>query len=256
MRRTQCLVFFLVFLFDGSPRGYAADFDHSHSQLTPVLKNHLHGELVDYAALKENPKDLETYLDDLAGVSGNEFDQWYQHQQLAYLINLYNAQTLKLIIDHYPVQSIKDIGNVILGPWDKEVVRLFGQKKSLNYLEHAIIRKKYEEPRIHFALVCAALGCPPLRSEPYIPERLGLQLDDQAKQFFANPEKNRVDVEGKKIYLSAIFKWFKGDFLKQADDLTSYVSAYFPPGMTQQIQSGNFRIKYTEYDWYLNETKK
>ena len=138
-------------------------FDQSHSRFDRVLKKFVKDGLVDYAGLKANPGELRRYLDELSTPSEMDFGRWMEKEQLAFLINLYNATTLRLIVDHYPVKSIKDIGNLWKGPWDQPVVRLFGRKVTLNTIEHDILRKNYEEPRIHFALVCAARGCPPLR---------------------------------------------------------------------------------------------
>ena len=167
----------------------AAAVDHSHQLFGQVLDQFVRGGLVDYAKLKADPKDLTRYLDELASVPKSEFEKWEQPEQLAFLINLYNAQTLKLVIEHYPVKSIKKIGNILKGPWDQRVVRLWGETVTLNTLEHEILRKDYDEPRIHFALVCAAHGCPPLRKEPYVAERLNSQLEDQGRAFFSNAAK-------------------------------------------------------------------
>ena len=141
-----------------------------------------------------------------------EFNRWTQPQQLAFLINLYDAATLKLIVEHYPVKSIKDIGNFFKGPWKQEVVPLLGKTVTLDYLEHGVLRKKYAEPRIHFAIVCAAKGCPPLRAEAFVADRLNEQLDDQGRVFLGPKEKNRWDTHARVLYLSPIFKWFSEDF--------------------------------------------
>ena len=118
-----------------------------------------------------------------------------------------------------------------------------------------MIRKKYEEPRAHFALVCAALGCPPLRREPYTAEKLDSQLEDQGRLFMATPHKNRVDAEKKTVYLSPVFKWFDKDFLKASGDLLSYVGPYFPQSPAVDLKAGEYKIVFTDYDWTLNEKK-
>lgn len=155
------------------------NFDHSHSTYSIVLNIYVKDGLVDYASLKSNPKQLDLYLIRLSSVTEGDFKEWTREQQLAYLINLYNAQTLRLIIDHYPIRSIKDIRD----PWHQNVVSLFGNKITLNALEHEIIRKNYDEPRVHFALVCAAMGCPKLPEQPFIASRLSMQLDEQGRNF-------------------------------------------------------------------------
>ena len=230
----------------------AAEFDHTHATYGIVLQRSVTNALVDYAALKAQPAQLNAYLDQLAGVRENEFKSWTRENQLAFLINLYNAATLRLIIDHYPISSIKKIGHVFKGPWDQPVVRLFGKTTTLDHVEHGILRKQYPDPRIHFALVCAARGCPPLREEPYIGERLDRQLTDQGKAFLRNSDKNSVDLKNQVIYLSPIFKWFEADFTQKAPSVRAFVAPFFRPEDSRALQKGIWKIKFTEYDWSLN----
>ena len=232
----------------------AADFDHSHALLDQVLKAHVQDALVNYPALKANPKDLNAYLDQLAAVTEADFQKWPEKQQLAYLINLYNAATLRLILDHYPIASIKKIGGFLSGPWKQEVVRLFGKTTTLGAVEHEILRVKYTEPRVHFAIVCAAYGCPPLRSEAYVADRLGQQLDDQGKRFLGTAAKNSVDARARVLYLSPIFKWFSEDFEKKSGSVIKFVAPFFPDDARKEIDKGGLKIKYTGYDWSLNDS--
>ena len=235
-----------------TPAG-AGEFDHSHKPYANVLKQYVKDGLVDYSGLKSNPKDLSLYLDEAAAVSEANFKSWAKEQQLAFLINLYNAETLRLIIDHYPVRSIKDIAADSKGPWELPVVSLFGKKITLNHLEHGVIRKDYDEPRVHFALVCAALGCPPLRSDPYTAEKLNQQLEEQGKRFISDSTKNRVDLENRIVYLSPIFQWFPQDFVKKSGSVLVFVEAYFPDKVSNELRRENFKIEYTNYDWSLND---
>ena len=171
--------------------------------------------------------------------------------------NLYNAQTLALIIDHYPVKSIRDIGILPKAPWQKEIVHLFGGVIHLDHLEHDIIRKQYPEvPEIHFGLVCAAVSCPPLRPEPYVGSRLKAQLADQTRQFLAEKTKNYVDIPNRRIYLSKIFDWYDGDFKHTSGTVLNYVIPYLPEADAAAVRQGDFTIRHTEYDWSLNEWKK
>lgn len=231
-------------------RSAGADFDQTHARLDGVLKKYVKAARVNYAALKAHPEELNQYLDEIAAVRNAEFQKWNPSQQIAFLINAYNASTLRLIIDHYPLASIKDIGNLIRGPWDQPVVHLFGETTDLNTLEHKIIRKNYSEPRIHFALVCAAKGCPPLRGEAYVGARLEEQLIDQAKQFLADPAKNRIDEAGHVVHLSPIFKWYAGDFEKSSGSVLAAIQSYWPG---ERRATDGFKIRYTDYDWSLNE---
>ena len=176
---------------------------------------------------------------------------WTEDQKLAYWINAYNAFTLELILDNYPVKSIKDIGATIKipfvnTPWDIKFINIGGEEYDLNNLEHGIIRKDFEEPRIHFALVCAAVSCPKLQNRAYLPESLDAQLTKAAKEFLADPKKNEIKGENKAI-LSKLFNWYGGDFTKKMS-LEEYINQYSDINIFP-----NAKINYINYDWSLNE---
>ncbi len=225
----------------------AAPFDHEHARFGAVLAQHVASGAVDYAAIKAQPAELVGYLDELAAVGEPEFKSWSSDDQLAFLINLYNAATINLIVDHYPVKRIKDIGSLLNGPWDQTVVRLWGSTMTLNNLEHDTIRKRYDVPEIHFALVCAAKGCPQLRGEPYTGAKLRAQLADQRDVFLSTASKNSLDIARRMVRLSPIFKWYGGDFDKTSGSLAAYLKLHWP-GFEE-----DFAIRYTSYDWSLNE---
>lgn len=252
---SKTILAWLLALFAISSFCHAADgdFDHQHSALTAVLQTHVKNERVNYAALKASPDALGSYLASLAAVKEGTFKSWSKDQRLAFLINLYNAATLKLVVDNYPVKSIKDIGSFLKGPWDQVVVHVFGQTVTLNHIEHDIIRAKYDEPRAHFALVCASIGCPPLRAEAFDATRLNEQLNDQGKVFFATTAKNRVDAKGGVLYLSPIFKWFTKDFTTKSGSVEKFVAPFFNEADKAAILSGKLDIEYTEYSWSLNK---
>lgn len=233
----------------------AQAFDASHALYAGVLAKHVSNERVAYEALKADSSELDAYLDELAAVSEADFQSWPADEQIAFLINVYNASTLRLVIDRYPLKSIKDIGTLLKGPWDQPAVRLFGESTTLDTVEHEILRKKYTEPRVHFALVCAAKGCPPLRGEPYVAARLEEQFEDQGRRFLASGEKNAISAGERTVGLSPIFKWFKDDFLKKSPSVLGFVQPYFPAGSPQDLASGGYKIKYTPYDWSLNDAK-
>ena len=229
-----------------------ADYDHTHGQLDMVLKQHVRDGLVNYAALKGERAALDAYLKTAGGVPMATFQSWSKDEQLAFLINLYNATTLQVIVDAYPVDSIKSLGSLLSSPWEKETVLLFGKRVSLDTLEHKIIRKNYAEPRIHFALVCAAMGCPPLRAEAYAGAKLDEQLDSQTRTFLTTPEKNRADIAEKKLLLSPIFKWYRDDFETGSQSLAAFVAPYMS-GADSQADLECFDIAFTDYDWSLND---
>ncbi len=234
----------------------ARAFDQQHLALDGLLKKQVRDGWVHYSALKAQPKALDDYLTELAAVPEAEFRRWPEKDRLAFLINLYNATTLKLIVDHYPVKSIKDIGGFFSGPWKQSVVHLFGQVITLDDLEHGIIRVEYPDARVHFALVCAAKGCPPLRAETYVGSRLDAQLDEQGRVFLAQAAKNRVDEAARVLWLSPIFKWFSGDFERDAGTAVEFAARYFSPPHQILIITGNLQVKYTDYDWTLNDQAK
>ena len=234
-------------------------FDHKHAAFDTVLKARVADGRVDYAALKAAPQPLIAYLDTLAAVPEAAFKSWGEKDRLAFLCNLYNAATLKLIVDHYPVASIKKIGGFFNfgglgdGPWKQKVVRLFGQVTTLDHVEHGIIRKEYPDARAHFALVCAARGCPPLRAGAFVGARLDAQLDEQGRIFLGETEKNRVEARTRTLHLSPIFKWFAGDFEAHAGSVEKFVAPFLPEAARAALAAGGFRISYTDYDWSLND---
>lgn len=240
-----------------SSTALAATFDREHRLLGLVLDRFVRNGLVDYAALKNSPRDLNQYLDSAAGVTEAEFQSWTANDQVAFLINLYNASTLILIVDNYPLKSIKDIGYVPHAAWRKLGVRYQGRSISLQTLEDDIIRANYPTyPGVHFALVCASMGCPPLRSEPYVGARLNEQLDEQARVFLADTNNNRVVAVRRTLMLSKIFKWYEEDFIRNGGSVVKYITPYMPEADQEDLkQESNWTVTYLEYDWRLNEVK-
>jgi hypothetical protein len=240
------------------PKKATADaFDQTHARYAAVLTNFVRNGRVDYARLHAAPEGLDAYLNELASIKPEDFASWKRENRLALLLNLYNARTLRLIIDHYPIKSIRSIGALPGAAWRQLVVRFGGQVMTLDHLENDIIRAEYHEPRIHFALVCAALSCPPLRAEPYVGEQLNEQLDDQGKQFLGTAEMNRLDAAAQTLWLSPIFKWYKPDFTGVASSLEEYVKPFLPAESRQALQrTSHVKVHFTEYDWNLNEMKR
>jgi len=224
----------------------AAEFDQSHAALDSILKKYVNDEgMVNYAELKKDRAPLDAYLKTTASVTEKEFKGWDEKAQIAFLMNVYNAETLQYIVGNYPVKSIKKLGPLIGSGWDEKNVELFGGKTTLNKVEHDMLRKDYVEPRLHFALVCAAISCPPLRAEAFTADALDAQLTDQAKVFLSQSDKNRV--EGDTLYLSSIFKWYGDDFDVDGSSVKKYVNDFFEADTTK------LDVKYTDYDWDLNK---
>ena len=215
-----------------------SDRPPSHEAFDELLNKYVDARGgVDYAGLQTEHAKLNSYLASLAEEAPTE--AWSRDARLAYWINAYNAATLDLILDHYPLRSIKDLdgGN----PWDVPRVRLGGQTYSLNAIENEVIRPRFREPRIHFAVNCAAEGCPPLRNEAYRAERLDAQLTEQTRRYLTDDAYTRL--EGDALRVSRIFDWYGEDF----GDVAAFVRAYrddVPAGAT---------VTFSEYDWALNE---
>lgn len=223
----------------------ASAFDQSHAELDAVMKRYVVKGMVDYTGLKANRAGLDSYITKTSAVSGSEFKSWSEAQQLAFLINVYNAETVQLIIDNYPVKSIKEIGNFISTAQDKKVVTLFGKTTTLNYIEHDLLRANYSEPRIHFAIVCAAISCPALRSEAFVADKLDAQLSDQAVNFLT--EKSKNEYKGGELHLSKIFDWFKGDFTKGGKSIAEFVNPWF----SEDVSKAD--VEFKDYNWDLNK---
>ena len=228
-------------------------FDSSHSLWNKTLQSHVNKGFVNYQKLNQNSVDLDVYLKSISISPQSDFDHWHKDTQLAFLINLYNAATIRLILDEYPVNSIKDIGFLPHAAWRKKFILLWGKKISLNHLEHEIIRPRSKHlPSVHFALVCAAKGCPPLRSEAYTGPALQKQLQDQGYIFLSNTSKNRITKSEKKLYLSPIFEWYTKDFEQASGSVRKYLSVNYSELFQSELKG--FEIRYTRYDWSLNET--
>ena len=180
--------------------------------------------------------------------------------RLAFWLNAYNAYTLKLITDHYPVASIKDITPgagpsipKVNSPFLLDVGAVADTVRTLDAIEHDIIRERFDEPRIHFALVCAAQSCPRLRREPYTGAALHRQLDDQARTFLHDPVKNRVPAGANRVALSRIFKWFDDDFGGSRDALQRFIAPYFDGTVADRLSQADYTVDFLSYDWTLND---
>ncbi len=236
-----------------------ATFEHNHAAWTAILYRYLRDGRVDYAGLKQGGKsELSAYLRTLESVSRDQYDAWTREQKLAFWINAYNANTIQLILDHYPVQSIRSIGKMPLAAFRKRFISMpaFRKRKmSLLFIENEILRKQFSEPRIHFAIVCASKGCPVLRSEAYRAADLDQQLEEGARRFIRDPGKNRFDVGTHTLHLSSIFKWFGGDFDRAAGTVPLFVARYAEEPTAAAIREGNVRVAFLPYDWSLNQTE-
>jgi hypothetical protein len=230
-------------------RAQVTAFDSSHAAWTEILQRRVKAGVVDYAGLKsEDLGRLDRYLGSLGAVTRETYSRWNRTEKLAFWINVYNVFTVKLILDHYPLKSIRSIGFLPGAAFRESFIKLPGLRQtpySLNDVENEVLRKEFTEPRIHFAIVCASKSCPALRSEAYRGTDLEAQLDAAARSFLGDSTKNRLD--GETLRLSSIFKWFSADFEKSAGSVARFVSRYLTldPGRS-------YEIVHLDYDWSLN----
>jgi hypothetical protein len=220
--------------------------------------------MVDYEALQREPAQLDRYLQALAALPPARFASWPEAEQIALLINAYNALTLRSIIDHDPIRpSIK----AIPGVWKLRRHRLMGQRLTLDEIEHRILRRDYNEPRIHAALVCAAISCPPLRREAYTGPELDRQLQDQTNRWLASSEGLRIDRDAGSVAISSIFQWFAEDWPRadpnaapvpgheKESAVLHFIARHRPVEERQLLLGGDYRLQYLPYNWDLNRQR-
>lgn len=247
------LIFSLLVSLNIFTENAFADFDQTHEKWDQILKQYTakKGNQVyfKYKELKKNEATLTSYLNELESLSKEKFNTFNQNQKLALWINAYNAYTIQVILKHYPLKSIKDIssGWFSSGPWKDKFINLLGKKISLDNIEHDTIRKNFKEPRIHFAVNCASIGCPSLLQEAFVGAKLETQLDKAAKNFLQNKSKNYI--KGSTLYLSKIFKWYGGDFDQKYGGFQNYITK------TLKLPKKDYKVEFNDYNWNLNEVK-
>ena len=224
--------------------------EFSHDRFDQVLQKYVDSQgRVDYAGLKSDPGTLESYLDLLA-VNAPSDKATFQ-TGLAFWINAYNALTIKGVLDHYPTTSVRKI-RLFGGFFSRIKFQVGGRSYTLDNIEHDIIRYEYGDPRIHFALVCASLGCPILEKRAFVPETLEERLDNATAKFINNPEKVRLDRENRVLYLSKIFEWYTEDFEDTHDSVINFIAEYLPETDAAFLKKEKVQLQYLEYDWSLN----
>ena len=220
-----------------------------HGIWDALLHEFNHQGRVDYAGLKREENRLDAYLGVLAGIDPRSLGR---DEQFAFYINAYNAWTVKLILTGYPgVESIKDLGSLLKSPWKKKLVEINGEILTLDHIEHDILRPRFKDPRVHFAVNCASKSCPVLYGEAFVGRRLHAQLDEATRQFINDGRFNRL--EGKTLYVSSIFKWFKKDF---NGDIIGFIERYASPELKASLIANrkDLKVAYLVYDWSLNGT--
>ena len=257
-----------------------AQFDHSHKAFDTLLKKHIvvlqggKASQARYAGFKQDEAALKAYTDSLSKVGLAEFNGWSRPQQMAFLINAYNALTVQFILTRYPdLKSIKDLGGTFSSPWKQRFFKLLGSDAHLDQIEHEILRKKgvYDEPRVHYAVNCASIGCPALREEAFTADKLDAQLEEQTLRFLSDRSRNRYNAQNEALEVSKIFDWFKEDWQsgfrgigKDQSPVTSreqyfgkYAKLLSDKAEEQKlIADGKVSIRFLDYDWNLNDAKR
>ena len=251
----------------------AQSFDHSHAAWTALLGKHLvvlgggKASQLRYAGMAADHAALKAYLASLSAVSAAAFGAFNKAQQMALLLNAYNAFTVELILTRYPkLASIKDLGSPIQSPWKQKFVPLLGNTVSLDAVEQDMLRARgrYDDPRIHFAVNCASIGCPPLREEAYVAERLDAQLDEQALRFMSDRSRNRWNAAIGKLEVSKIFDWYGEDFGLGHRGIGSPTAFYArfadaladQPADRERIRKQSAGVAFLDYDWTLNDAPR
>ncbi len=256
------IIFLSTLLFLSSNFIAAQTADDQYSLFTQILQDYVNNGLVKYKKLKDDRR-LDKYIEQLENTDPQKIMN--EKNRLAFWINAYNAYTLKFIIEEYPVESINDLhwGGLYLGSllgttiWDDEKIVINGSELSLNDIEHDIIRKKFNEERIHFALVCASISCPPLLNEAYEGYKLDKQLGEQAELFFNDVTKNKFDKNTRTASLSKILSWYEDDFGENEQEILNYAAQFIDKETAIDIKNNlsEWNIKYLSYNWDLNEYK-
>ncbi len=254
------IIFLSILFFLSYNITFAQSVNDQHSLFTQILQDNVSNGLVKYNKLKDDVR-LDKYIEQLENTNPQKIVN--EKNRLAFWINAYNAYTLKFIIDEYPVESINDLhwGGLYLGSllgttiWDDEKIIINGTELSLNNIEHDIIRKKFNEERIHFALVCASISCPPLRNEAYEGYKLENQLNEQAELFFNDVTKNKFNKKTRTASLSKILSWYENDFGENEQAMLNYIARFIDEDIAEDLKNNllKWNIKYLPYNWDLNE---
>lgn len=237
-------------------------FDQTHARWSTVLATHLRDGRFDYETLGRERGELDAYLLDLRAVTREEFATWTREQRYAYWINVYNAFTVHLVLSRYPVASIQDIGTTLAPVWKKEFIplgHLYGQGTtdliSLDTVEHRILRPQFEDARVHAAVNCASESCPPLAAEAFRADALEAQLDARVLAWLSDPALNRYDQTQRRAEVSAIFDWFKADFVRDAGSVEAWIAKHGPES-ARWMAEGEVELRTLDYSWKLNDVSR
>ncbi len=251
------------------PAAHAAPH-HDHAALDALLRRHVAwnaagtATTVSYRAFAADRGELRRVLDAYQAVSRGEYDAMSREQRFAFLANAYNAFTIELVLTKYPdLKSIKDLGSLIRSPWKIRFFRLLGEERHLDDVEHGMLRAPgaFDEPRVHFVVNCASIGCPALRPEALVAARLEAQLEDSTRRFLGDATRNRYDPRSRRLEVSRIFDWFREDWERGARGIRSreqFLGRYADllaadPADRARVREGAAPLAFLDYDWGLND---
>ena len=237
--------------------------DHAHGAWDALLKEHVvlldggKASRLDYAGMAKDRDALRAYLGSLSAVGNAQFGAWSRSEQMAFLINAYNAFTVEKVLTRYPeLRSIWDFGKIFGNPFKDEFFTLLGTKRSLDGIEHGMLRPVYRDPRVHYAVNCASVGCPMLREEAYVPGRLDEQLDEQARRFLSDRSRNRYEPRSGRLQVSRIFDWFAEDFEPGARYFGAHAELLADDAAGRDaVRAGRAPLEFLDYDWSLNDSR-
>jgi hypothetical protein len=242
-----------------------AEFDHSYTKWAQVLEKYVVIEgatsSVNYRELKKKEKVVfDPCLAEFSKVTESQFNSWGQNQKLAFLINSFNAFTIKQVLSNYPIESINKIGQLLESPWQIVFFSLLGKNRNLDWLRFEAIRGTFPDPRIFLALNTGTVSSPPLKRNPYVADGIDLQLENQTRLFMRDSRHNRLSQKTKTLYLSKVFSpmpWFGNDFIKESGSINNFIAPYITddPSLRKAVSANSFKNEFLKYNWHLNEIK-
>ncbi|MDH4063128.1 MAG: DUF547 domain-containing protein [Acidobacteriota bacterium] len=272
MNRRLAPALAILVLASGALTLGADQFDHRYASYAEALAAHVHHPLVDYAALRANRVAFDRAVAELDSPAARAEREWPRAERLAFWINAYNALTLRAIVDHYPIRSglftLQPRNSIrqIDGVWTDLQWNVAGRRMTLDDIEHRLLRPEFKDARVHFAINCASLSCPPLSAEPYRADVLDMQMDRAARGYLASAPGLQVD--GQTVRVSSIFDWYGEDFVAQYAPLVpgtrdpveraifGAVVTFGPPEAVSLARSGRARVAFLDYDWSLNDVAR
>ncbi|KAA3631822.1 MAG: DUF547 domain-containing protein [Calditrichaeota bacterium] len=257
-------LFPIIILFISCSSKEIVAFDHSYKHYAQLLQETVKDGLVDYKNIKASLPSYDSTYADFSSLDKGQYKSFTREQKIAYMINAYNFYTIKAIVDHYPVKSIKNIKGV----WDDLEFPVAGEKMTLDNIEHDILRKEFKEERVHVAVVCASISCPELWDKPFLPDSLDAHLNLRAEAFARDSLRNSINFEKKEMKLSKILDWYSSDFKGKydSDDVFPYLSGekrsvanfiyqHLDDTTRQKFKGKKMKVGHLGYDWNLNEQK-